>query len=149
MSLRGEMLANAGSYCDIDPAVKDRFGIPVLRFHWKWSDHEVHQIAHGIETAKAIIGKMGGRVLTPDDPPEKMIAEGGVIIHEVGTTRMGDKPSNSVTDSFGQTWDVPNLVITDGGVFASNAHKNPTLTILALAWRSSERLAERLRTHAV
>jgi choline dehydrogenase-like flavoprotein len=149
MSLRGEMLANADSYCDIDPAVKDRFGIPVLRFHWKFSDHEHRQIAHGIKTARAIIDKMGGRMLTPVDLPEKMIADGGVIIHEVGATRMGDKPANSVTNSFGQTWDVPNLFITDGGVFASNAHKNPTLTILAVAWRSSEHLAERLRKNEI
>jgi choline dehydrogenase-like flavoprotein len=48
-------------------------------------------------------------------------------------------------DQFGRTWDVDNLVIADGGVFSSNAHKNPTLTIMALAWRSMDRLAERMR----
>jgi choline dehydrogenase-like flavoprotein len=57
---------------------------------------------------------------------------------------MGDKAETSVTNQYGQSWDVSNLFITDGGVFASKAHKNPTLTIMALAWRSSEYLAEQL-----
>jgi len=53
--------------------VKDRFGIPVLRFHWKFSDHEYRQIAHGIQTAKDIIYRLGGRVTTPDLPPQRVI----------------------------------------------------------------------------
>ena len=145
LTVRGEMIPNADSYCEIDPEVKDKFGIPVLRFHWKWSDHEYRQIAHGIQTAKEIIERLGGRVMTPELPPEHAIADGGWIIHEVGTTRMGSSAADSVTDSFGKTWDVDNLVIADGGVFTSNAHKNPTLTIMALAWRSMDHLAERMR----
>ncbi len=144
-TVRGEMIPNADSFCELDPDVKDKNGLPVLRFHWKWSQHEIRQIAHGIKTAKEMIGRLGGTVLTPDRTPEEAIEDGGVIIHELGTTRMGDKPSNSVTDGFGKSWDVNNLVIVDGSVFTSNAHKNPTLTIMALAWRSSEHLAERMR----
>ena len=144
-TVRGEMIPNADSFCELDPDVKDRNGLPVLRFHWKWSQHEIRQIAHGIETAKEMIGRLGGTVLTPDRTPEEAIEDGGVIIHELGTTRMGDKPDNSVTDSFGKTWDVNNLVVVDGSVFTSNAHKNPTLTIMALAWRSTEHLVERLK----
>jgi choline dehydrogenase-like flavoprotein len=145
LTVRGEMIPNADSYCEIDPEVKDRFGIPVLRFHWKFSDHEYRQVAHGIQTAKDIIYRLGGRVTTPDLPPQRAIADGGWIIHEVGTTRMGSSASDSVTDSFGRTWDVDNVVVADGGVFTSNAHKNPTLTIMALAWRSMDRLAERMK----
>jgi choline dehydrogenase-like flavoprotein len=145
LTVRGEMIPNADSYCELDPEVKDRFGLPVLRFHWKFSDHEYRQVAHGIKTARDIIHKLGGRVVTPELPPEKAIADGGWIIHEVGTTRMGASASDSVTDSFGRTWDIDNLVVADGGVFTSNAHKNPTLTIMALAWRSMDRLAERMK----
>ncbi len=145
LTVRGEMIPNADSWCELDPEVKDRFGLPVLRFHWKFSDHEYRQVAHGINTARDIIHKLGGRVVTPELPPEKAIADGGWIIHEVGTTRMGASASDSVTDSFGRTWDVDNLVVADGGVFTSNAHKNPTLTIMALAWRSMDKLAERMR----
>jgi choline dehydrogenase-like flavoprotein len=145
-TVRGEMIPNKDSYCEIDPDVKDKFGIPVLRFHWKWSDHEYRQIAHGMQTAKQIIERLGGHVIGgPLPPPEQAIAVGGWIIHEVGTTRMGTGASDSVTNQYGRTWEVDNLVITDGGVFSSNAHKNPTLTIMALAWRSSEHLADRMR----
>ncbi len=145
LTVRGEMIPNADSYCELDPAAKDRFGIPVLRFHWKWSDHEYRQIAHGMKSARDIIHKLGGKVLGPEQPPQQAIADGGWIIHEVGTTRMGNSDADSVTDSYGKTWQVDNLVIVDGGIFTSNAHKNPTLTIMALAWRSMDKLAERLR----
>jgi choline dehydrogenase-like flavoprotein len=144
-TVRGEMIPNADSYCELDPQVKDKFGLPVLRFHWKWSDHEYRQIAHGMQTAKEIIERLGGKVISPMLPPEQAIAVGGWIIHEVGTTRMGSSASDSVTDGFGRTWDVDNLVVVDGGVFTSNAHKNPTLTIMALAWRSMDHLADRMR----
>ncbi|MCX7282316.1 MAG: GMC family oxidoreductase, partial [Alphaproteobacteria bacterium] len=144
-TVRGEMIPNKDSYCEQDPVVKDKNGMPVLRFHWKWSQHEIRQIAHGIKTAKDMIHRLGGTVTTPDLPPEKAIADGGFIIHELGTTRMGDKAANSVTDSFGKSWDIENLVITDGSVFTSNAHKNPTLTILALAMRSCAHLAQRMK----
>ena len=145
LTVRGEMIPNADSYCELDPAVKDKFGLPVLRFHWRWSQHEIRQIAHGIKTARAIAERLGGTVLTPEMPPEDAIAVGGWIIHELGTARMGAKASDSVTDDFGRTWDVDNLVITDGSVFPAAAHKNPTLTLMALAWRSMDRLADRLR----
>jgi choline dehydrogenase-like flavoprotein len=144
-TVRGEMIPNKDSYCEIDPEVKDKFGIPVLRFHWKWSDHEYNQIGHGMQTAKEIIERLGGKVIGPMPPPQQAIAVGGWIIHEVGTTRMGTSASDSVTDGFGTAWDVKNLVVADGGVFTSNAHKNPTLTIMALAWRSMDHLAERMR----
>ena len=144
-TVRGEMIPNKDSFCELDPDVKDKYGMPVLRFHWKWTQHEIRQIAHGIKTAKEMIARLGGTVLTPERPPEEAIEEGGVIIHELGTARMGDKASNSVTDGFGKAWDVDNLVIVDGSVFTSNAHKNPTLTIMALAWRSTDHLVQRLK----
>src|SRR5260370_18825416 len=97
-----------------------------------------------MQTAKEIIERLGGKVTSPMLPPEQAIAVGGWIIHEVGTTRMGMSAADSVTDGFGKTWDIDNLVIADGGVFPSNAHKNPTLTIMALAWRSMDHLAERM-----
>lgn len=142
---RGEMIPNAGSYCEIDPEQKDRWGIPTLRFHFKWSEHELNMVRHFQQTTKQIIERMGGRITWGgDDTPEEAISKGGQIIHEVGTTRMGDDRGTSVTNQYGQAWDVPNLFIADGGVFASKAHKNPTLTIMALAWRNSEYLAEQL-----
>ncbi len=143
---RGEMIPNDQSYCEIDPKVKDKWGIPVLRFHWQWSEHELKQAAHMQKTFANIIDAMGGK---PRDPPQsdgaKAIAPGGSIIHEVGGAIMGSDPKTSVTNPWCQTWDVDNLFVTDGAVFASNADKNPTLTIMALAWRAADHILERMR----
>jgi choline dehydrogenase-like flavoprotein len=143
---RGEMIPNDKSFCEIDPLVKDKWGIPVLRFHWQWSEHELKQAAHMQRTFADIIEAMGGRTrgAIKTDGAEA-IAPGGSIIHEVGGTIMGPDSKDSVTNQWGQTWDVDNLVIADGGVFASNADKNPTLTIMALAWRAADRILERMR----
>jgi choline dehydrogenase-like flavoprotein len=145
---RGEMIPNADSYCEIDPETKDAWGIPTLRFHFKWSEHELNMVRHFQIATKEIIDRRG-TVDWSDQSAEDAISEGGQIIHEVGTTRMGDDPKSSVTNQYGQSWDIDNLFVTDGGVFASKAHKNPTLTIVALAWRSSEYLAEQLGKRAL
>lgn len=149
LTLRGEMIPNKDTFAEIDPGVTDRFGIPVLRFAFKWSKHEINQVAHGRRAAHSVFERLGGTILDPDLPPEQIMTAGGEIIHELGTARMGDDPRTSVVDSFGQAWDVPNLVLMDGSVFASGAHKNPTLTILALALRASERLAARFTSGAI
>jgi choline dehydrogenase-like flavoprotein len=137
---RGEMIPNDDCYAELDPNVKDKFGIPVLRFHWKWSEHEIRQAAHMQKTAAEIIDAMGGRMSGPPQSGEKAIKQGGIIIHEVGGAMMGNDPSKSVTNSFGQSWEMKNLFITDGATLCSNADKNPTLTIMALAWRSAEHM---------
>ncbi len=143
---RGEMIPNENSYCEIDPSVKDKWGIPVLRFHWQWSEHELGQAAHMQKTFADIIEAMGGRTHgAVKTDGAKAIAPGGSIIHEVGGALMGSDSKESVTDQWGQTWDVNNLFVADGGVFASNADKNPTLTIMALAWRTSDHILERMR----
>jgi choline dehydrogenase-like flavoprotein len=143
---RGEMIPNENSYCEIDPSVKDRWGIPVLRFHWQWSEHETREAAHMQRTFGDIIEAMGGRANPAvETDGAKAIAPGGSIIHEVGGAIMGADPGTSVTNRWQQTWDVKNLFLTDGAPFASNADKNPTLTIMALAWRASDHILERMR----
>jgi choline dehydrogenase-like flavoprotein len=146
---RGEMIPNEQSYCELDPELRDRWGIPVLRIHWQWSDHEYRQAAHMQETFAQIIAAGGGRCLKPPAlDGRNAISIGGSIIHEVGGVRMGDAPTNSVLNAWNQSWEVRNLFVVDGGAFMSNADKNPTLTILALAWRASEHLLRTLRDDA-
>jgi choline dehydrogenase-like flavoprotein len=144
---RGEMIPNADCYCDIDPKVVDKWGIPVLRFHWKWADYEKKQVRHMQQTFEEIVGKMGGHLLTKrrSAGDDFGIAKGGEIIHEVGTTRMGESPMTSVLDRNCRAHDVKNLFVADGGAFVSNANKNVTWTILALAMRTSEYIAEERR----
>jgi len=140
---RGEMIPNDDSYCEIDPNVVDRYGIPVLRFHFAFSEHEVRQAKHMQETFHEIIHEMGGTPLTPMPTREQRygLANGGNIIHEVGTTRMGNDPATSVVNANCQAHDVKNLFIADGGPFVTNADKNVTWTILALSMRTSEYIA--------
>ena len=143
---RGEMIPNENCYMDLDPKVKDKWGIPVARFHWKWSSHELNQAVHAKKTFKALIEAMGGTVRDDTDfAPHKSIQNPGYIIHEVGGAIIGDDPRKSVCNQWLQTWDVKNLFLCDGAPFASNADKNPTLTIMALAWRAADYLVEQAK----
>jgi len=141
---RGEQVAREDCYCEIDPDVVDQWGTPVLRFHHTWSDHERRQARHMQETFRQIIAEMGGVPTSPMPGPEDDygLAVGGLIIHEAGATRMGDDPDTSVLNAHCQAHEVPNLFVADGGPFVSQADKNLTWTIMALAWRTCEYIAD-------
>lgn len=147
MAGRGEAIARKENYCEIDPTTVDDYGIPVLKFNYKWSDFEVNQAKHMQDTFEEIIHNMGGE--TMGDKPGKDRDYGlhtpGEIIHEVGTTRMGDDPKTSVTNKFQQLHDVDNVFIVDAGPFVSQADKNCTWTIMALSWRASDYIIEQLK----
>ena len=145
-SSRGEMIPNDNSYCEIDKNVVDEWGIPVLKFHFKWSEDEILQARHARETFREIIETAGGEVVRTAGADENWgISRGGEIIHEVGTARMGSERSTSALNPYCQAWDCKNLFITDAAPFVSNADKNPTLTILALAWRTSEHIVDEVK----
>ncbi|HEX5074382.1 MAG TPA: GMC family oxidoreductase [Gemmatimonadaceae bacterium] len=148
---RGEQIPNDDCYCEIDPTVVDQYGIPVLRFHWKWTDHEYNQVKHMQETFRAIIAEMGGQVFSPMPTKEEGygIANGGSIIHELGGARMGKDPTTSVVNANCQAHDVKNLFIADGAPFVSQADKNPTWTILALSMRTSDFIAQQRKAGAL
>ena len=145
---RGEMIPNSASYCEIDPDVVDEWGIPVLRFHFQWRDTEIKMAKDMQETFRAIIEAGGGTYLAPTKPDDDRpygISDGGLIIHELGTARMGSDPKTSVLNGYCQAHDVKNLFVTDAASFVSNPDKNPTLTIMALSWRASEYLLEQAK----
>jgi choline dehydrogenase-like flavoprotein len=147
MSGRGEAIARKDNYCEIDPTTVDEFGIPVLRFNYKWSDFERNQSKHMHETFEEIGHNMGGIVLgnRPGKEQNYGLLNPGRIIHEVGTTRMGSDPKTSVVNEFEQMHDDKNVFIVDAGPFVSQADKNPTWTILALAWRTSDYIVQELK----
>jgi choline dehydrogenase-like flavoprotein len=145
LSGRGEMIPNADTFCDIDPNIVDRFGIPVLRFHFKWSEHELKMQQHMEQTFAEILATLGGTPVRSPRPPEDKISIGGMIIHELGTVRMGDDPKTSPLNKYCQSYDVKNLFVADAAPFVSNPDKNPTLTICAMAWRTAEYLAEEMK----
>jgi choline dehydrogenase-like flavoprotein len=143
---RGEMIPNENSYCEIDPHVVDQWGIPVLRFHFKWSQDEILQAKHMQDTFQEIIEAMGGVVTHSYTKDQDWgIARGGEIIHEVGATKMGDNPKTSVLNEHCQAWDCKNLFITDAAPFVSNADKNPTLSISALGWRTTDYIVDQVK----
>ena len=146
ISGRGESVPQKENRCEIDPEVVDEWGIPVLKFNYKWTEHEFNQGRHMQETFETIFDAMGAELLgdAPGKDRDFGLLAPGEIIHEVGTTRMGNDPKTSVTNKFQQLHDVANVFICDGGPFVSQADKNPTWTILALAWRTSDYIVDQL-----
>jgi len=148
MAGRGEAIATADNYCEIDPNVVDKFGIPVLRFNVKWSDHEIKQAKHMKETFKEIMHNMGAIITSGGDDDEKNnygLETPGKIIHEAGTVRMGNDSKKSALNKYNQAHDCKNLFVVDGGAFVSQADKNITWTILALSMRASEYIIDELK----
>ena len=147
MAGRGEALALETNLCEIDPTKVDKFGIPVLRFNVKWTDHEVRQARHMKETFKEIMHNMGAIITWGDDGPENNygLESPGKIIHEAGTVRMGNDARRSALNSYNQAHDCKNLFVVDGGAFVSQADKNITWTILALSMRASEYIVSEMK----
>jgi choline dehydrogenase-like flavoprotein len=147
MAGRGEAIAREDNYCEIDPNVVDKYGIPVLRFHYKWSDYEIKQAKHMQDTFQEIIHKMGGDITWGVKGADQNygLETPGRIIHEVGTVRMGSDKKKSALNKFNQAHDCKNLFVVDGGPFVSQADKNPTWTILALSMRASEYIIDEMK----
>lgn len=148
MAGRGEAIAREDNYCEIDPNVVDKFGIPVLRFHYNWSDYEVKQAKHMKETFLNILDEMGAVVTWgADDGPHNQwgLAKPGEIIHEAGTVRMGNDAKKSALNKWSQAHDCKNLFVVDGAQFVSQADKNITWTILALSMRASEYILDEMK----
>ena len=148
MAGRGEAVPREDNLCDIDPNVVDKYGIPVLRFNVKWSDYEVKQAKHMKETFKEIMHNMGAVITWGGDDDAKNdygLEPPGKIIHEAGTVRMGNDAKTSALNKYNQAHDCKNLFVMDGGPFVSQADKNITWTILALAMRSSEYLINEMK----
>lgn len=140
MAGRGTAIARADNYCEIDPDVVDKYGIPVLRFHYKWAQEEINQAKHMQETFLSIMKEMGAVVTSKIQGPETNygLEAPGKIIHEVGTIRMGDDPKKSALNKYCQAHDCKNLFVVDAGPFVQQGDKNATWTILALSMRTAE-----------
>lgn len=141
MGAFGEVLSRYENYVDIDPTVKDRWGIPVLRFHYKFGDNEHKMAADMADSAREMFEQAGIEIVSLD---RKVLTEGWSI-HELGTARMGTDPKKSVVNQFQQAHDVPNLMVVDGSTHVSASCQNPTWTIMALCWRSCDHVADAMK----
>ena len=133
----GEMIPNEDSYVDLDPVRKDKFGLPEARRHVVWKENDRKIFADMNHWSVEILKSAGAEI--------QSVAPQPVTNHEIGGCRMGSDPRTSVVNAECCTHDVPNLYVADASVFPSASEKNPTLTIMALAARTAEGIAERLR----
>ena len=139
--IMGEVLARRENHVSIDKTVVDAWDIPALRVETKYTDNEFNMARDAVDTAVAMAEDAGFEVLAKNYDPNPP----GYSIHELGTCRMGDDPKTSVLNKWNQSHDIKNLFVVDGAAFVSGGWQNPTMTILALAMRSSEYLAEQMR----
>jgi choline dehydrogenase-like flavoprotein len=137
----GEVLARYENHVDLDPEVKDKWGIPALRFHYKFGDNEKRMAADMADAAREMFEQAGIEMVARSNE----IRTEGWSIHELGTARMGNDPKTSVLNQFQQSHDVKNLLVVDGSSHVSASCHNPTWTIMALAWRSCDHLADQMR----
>jgi choline dehydrogenase-like flavoprotein len=164
----GEMLARKENLVELDPEVKDHWGIPVLKIHFTHCDNDRKIIADFHEKAEELFRRAGGEVMagfgrggpagfpggpgSPDAPQNPVTAARqrplGGSIHEVGTARMSPSPKDGVLNSFCQTHDVANLYVFGGNAFPSSGDKHPTLTMMALTVRGCDHLIEQAKNAA-
>ena len=134
-------MARYENHVSIDKDVVDAWDIPVLRIDTKYTDNEFNMARDAVDTSIALAEAAGFEVLSKNYDPNPP----GYSIHELGTCRMGNDPKSSVLNQWSQSHDIKNLVVVDGASFVSSGWQNPTMTIVALAMRASEHLAEEMR----
>jgi choline dehydrogenase-like flavoprotein len=137
----GEVLPRFENHVALDPQLKDRWGIPVLKFNIQFGDNEKKMAADMAATAREMFEAAGIEILDS----RSNIRTAGWSIHELGTARMGSDPKTSVLNGFQQSHDVKNLFVVDGSSHVSAGCQNPTWTIMALCWRSCDYLVGELR----
>jgi choline dehydrogenase-like flavoprotein len=136
-----EMLPNNRSFIDLDGEMKDSYGIPIARRHWNLSETDWKRYNDMKEWSQQILKAGGAKIHSVSTAPSTN--------HEIGGCRMGSDPRTSVLDATCRAHDVPNLYVADASVFPNASEKNPTLTIMALALRTAETIADRLKKEEV
>lgn len=134
-------LENPNNFVDIDPAMKDAWGIPAARIQLTHGPNQEAMLRDMIRRGSELIEAAGGKLISRS----ASTSIPGAAIHEQGTCRMGNDPKKFVTNRWGQCHDVPNLIIADGSLHCASGITNPTLTILALTMRNANHLAEEVR----
>ena len=138
----GEVLARYENHVELDPVLKDKWGIPVLRFNYQFGDNEKKMAEDMAERRAGDVRAAAGIEIVNVD---RTVLTEGWSIHELGTARMGADPKTSVLNQFQQSHDVKNLFVVDGSSHVSASCQNPTWTIMALAWRSCDYLVGEFR----
>ena len=142
----GEMLPREENRATLHPTLVDAWGIPTLHIECRWSDNEL-AIHRDMNVAAAeLLEAAGARNIEPNRSGPS--TPGGTN-HEMGTARMGRDSRTSVLNAWNQTWDVPNVFVTDGAAMTSSACQNPSLTYMALTARACHYAVEQMRRGAL
>jgi gluconate 2-dehydrogenase alpha chain len=141
ISCHGSCMSHRGNYLDLDPTYRDKFGRPMLRMTFDFTDNERKMAKHLVDRAAEIGLHMDGAVGV-----KKNYRKGSWSVvpyqttHNTGGAITGDAPRNSVVNKYLQSWDVPNVFVMGAGAFPQNAGYNPTGTVAALAYFSAAKI---------
>ncbi|MFK2821149.1 GMC family oxidoreductase [Flavobacteriaceae sp. LMIT009] len=132
LSARGETLPNYNNKISLDPLKKDKWGIPLVKIHFRYGENEFAMMRHMTQVCEEILLESGfNTVKSYRSRPVP-----GSAVHEMGTARMGRDPKTSVLNKYNQMHDVKNIFITDGSCMTSSGCQNPSLTYMALTARA-------------
>jgi choline dehydrogenase-like flavoprotein len=136
MWLVGEDMPQEKNRVTLHPSEKDQYGLPVPNVHFDDHPNDIAMRSHAYRQGSAVYQAVGA-LKTHEVPPYPST-------HNLGTNRMSAKPSDGVCNKWGQTHDMPNLFISDGSQFTTGGAENPTLTIVTLAIRQAEYVADQM-----
>jgi gluconate 2-dehydrogenase alpha chain len=143
INFAGEHLSYRGNFMDLDPVYKDRFGDPLLRFTLDWCDNERQMVEFIVPKAVEIARAMGAKEVSPSSALRNYNAVSYQTTHIQGGAILGASPEHSVVNTYLQHWQVPNLFVIGASSFPNNGSANPTLTLLALTYRSVDAIIAR------
>ncbi len=136
MWLVGEDMPQEKNAITLHATEKDQYGLPVPNVHFDDHPNDIAMREHAYKQGSAVYEAVGA-VQTFRTPPYPST-------HNLGTNRMSGKASDGVVNKHGQTHDIANLFISDGSQFTTGAAENPTLTIVALAIRQADYIADKM-----
>lgn len=150
-TMQGEDLPQATNRVDLDPSVRDVWGLPAGRVTYAPHRHELVASEHAAPLHEAVLVEAGAEVaFSATSPPQgdldlhdasSPLGIAPASRHVMGTARMGHGPASSVVSPEQRLWDVDNVLVCDSSVFVTSAGYNPTLTLAALAHRAATLLA--------
>src|SRR4029077_2303573 len=141
MWLAGADLPEGGHRVTREPVAKDANGMPVASVHYDDHPNDVAMRNHAYQQGAAVYDAVGATRTFPTPPYPST--------HNLGTNRMSANPRDRVVNKFGQTHEIKNLFVSDGSQFTSGGAENPTLTIVTLAIRQAEYIADQMKTKAI
>jgi choline dehydrogenase-like flavoprotein len=141
----GEVLPNSDNHVRLHPTKTDKWGFPVPIIDVQWGENERKMARQAILDTRAMLEAAGGTNIQTPSAEDVEVAMPGIGIHEMGTARMGRDSSTSVLNRFNQSWDVPNLFVTDGSFMASSGCQNPSLSYMAFSARGADHAAKLMK----